>query len=72
MQMLVNRFCKESVTEKIRSPLAVKWKKVNLVHIDRLYCISPSEDYSMVLVLRLPLTKLGVPRKFNRVYFLFV
>lgn len=45
---------------------------VNLIHIDRLNCISSSEDYSMVLVLRFAFAKLGVPRQFNAVYFLFM
>jgi len=45
---------------------------INLIHIDRLNCISSSEDYSMVLVLRFAFAKLGVPRQFNAVYFLFM
>jgi hypothetical protein len=45
---------------------------LNLIHIDRLNCISSSEDYGMVLVLRFAFTKLGVPRQFNAVYFLFI
>lgn len=52
--------------------LGVVGRGLNLIHIDCLNCISSSEDYSMVLVLRFAFTKLGVPRQFNAVYFLYM
>ena len=42
----------------------------DLIHINSLKCITTGEYYRMILVLRLSFTKLWIPRKFDRIYFL--